>query len=88
MNEPDTITYKEAAALLGLSDRHAKRKIAAWSIQPVGFTGNRPLFVRSAVMGAKEAETARRLALFAGQASHVLPLKEIRRQAGKGKAAK
>ncbi len=88
MNEPETITYKEAAALLGVSDRHAKRKIAAWAIQPVGFTGNRPLFVRETVLASKKAETQRRLALFAGQPSHVLPLKEIRRRAGKGKASK
>ena len=88
MNEPQKVTYKEASVFLGVSDRHAKRKIAAWNLMAVGFTGNRPLFVLDDVIRARDEDTKRRLAKFAGQPSHVLPLKEIRRQAGKGKAAK
>jgi hypothetical protein len=78
----ETLTYKEGAALAGFSLRQFKRKCREWGLIPVGFTGNRPLFTRSAIEAAKTAETNRRIAAYtAAPAPRVLTVKEIRNAA-------
>jgi hypothetical protein len=90
--DTQTLTYKEGAALAGFSLRQFKRKTREWGLIPVGFTGNRPLFLREAIESAKQAETNRRISAYANASNpapaRVLSLREIRRQAAKGKGGK